>query len=213
QPRYLGVTQPASLSYPTPREINISDLLIQELLIQGTFESKEETRRREVILDKFDKLVKVLIFNISREKRLSEIDAKEAGGKIFTFGSYKLGVYGTGADIDILCVAPRHITRNDFFYYMHNTLNNFIEVSELTSVIDAYVPVIKLKFQNIPVKLAKIPYELDITDNSLLKNLDEMCIRSMNGSRDAYEILRLVPSLPAFRTSLRCIKFWAKSNF
>ncbi|KAF0484400.1 PolyA polymerase [Gigaspora margarita] len=217
QPQYLGVTHPVSLSYPTPREIHISDLLIQELLRQGTFESEDETRRCEVIIDKFDKLVKELIYNISREKRLSDINAKEAGGKIFTFGSYKLGVYGTGADIDILCIAPRHITRDDFFYYMHHTLNNFAEVSELSSITDAYVPVINLRFQDIPtnlvfarLELAKIPNELEIKENSLLKNLDEICIRSLKGSRDADEILRLVPSLPAFRTSLRCIKLWAK---
>ncbi|CAG8647693.1 23645_t:CDS:10 [Cetraspora pellucida] len=217
QPQYLGVTQPASLSYPNPREIGISDLLIQELLIQGTFESEEETRRREIIIDKFDRLVKELIYNISREKMFSEVDAKEAEGKVFTFGSYRLGVYGAGADIDILCVAPRHVTRNEFFYFMSNALSNFAEVSELTSVIDAYVPVIKLRFQDILINLvfarldlAKIPNELEIKENSLLKNLDEICVRSLNGSRDADEILRLVPSLPAFRTSLRCIKFWAK---
>ncbi|CAG8806487.1 1823_t:CDS:2, partial [Racocetra persica] len=60
------------------------------------------------------------------------------------------------------------------------------------------------------LELPKVPDELELRENTLLKNLDETCIRSLNGSRVTDEILRLVPSIPAFRTSLRCIKLWAK---
>ncbi|CAG8679175.1 12471_t:CDS:2, partial [Racocetra fulgida] len=76
-------------------EIEVTDLLVQELTAQGTFESEEESKRREVVLGKLDKLVKEFVYNISREKKkLPEADAREAGGKIFTFGSYRLGVHG-----------------------------------------------------------------------------------------------------------------------
>jgi poly(A) polymerase len=45
-----------------------------------------------------------------------------------------------------------------------------------------------------------------------LKNLDERCIRSLNGSRVTDDILRLVPNIPAFRIALRCVKLWAKKR-
>ncbi|CAG8657195.1 Poly(A) polymerase [Rhizophagus irregularis] len=215
-PKHLGVTPPIALNYPTQREIEVTDLLVQELTAQGTFESEDESRRREVVLGKLDKLVKEFVYRTSKKRQLPDADAREAGGKIFTFGSYRLGVHGAGADIDTLCVVPRHVAREDFFSDMHDSLNSLNEVTELTSVTDAYVPVIKMKFQDIPIDLVfaklnvpKVPDDLELRENLLLKNLDETCIRSLNGSRVTDEILRLVPSIPAFRTSLRCIKLWA----
>ncbi len=58
--------------------------------------------------------------------------ASEAGAKIFTFGSYRLGVHGSGADIDTLCVAPRHIERTDFFTSLLEILEKTSDVQGLT---------------------------------------------------------------------------------
>lgn len=44
----------------------------------------------------------------------------------------------------------------------------------------------------------------------LLKNLDQKCVRSLNGCRVTDEILRLVPNIDNFRLALRAIKLWAK---
>lgn len=59
--------------------------------------------------------------------------------------------------------------------------------------------------------LPTVPDDLELRDDSLLKNLDERCVRSLGGSRVTDEILRLVPDVPVFRDALRTIKLWAKS--
>ena len=53
------------------------------------------------------------------------------GGKLHTFGSYRLGVCARGADIDTLCVSPRDVTREDFFSIFYNMLKERPEVTEL----------------------------------------------------------------------------------
>ena len=60
---------------------------------------------------------------------------------------------------------------------------------------------------------ATIPEDLDLKDDSILKNLDQKCVRSLNGCRVTDEILTLVPNVETFRLTLRTIKLWAKSEF
>jgi poly(A) polymerase len=54
---------------------------------------------------------------------------------------------------------------------------------------EAYVPIIKTKISGIPIDLtmarlalSSIPDDLSLADDNLLRNLDERCIRSLNGS-------------------------------
>lgn len=41
-------------------------------------------------------MVKDFVYTVSKSKGFPDTLAKEAGGKIFTYGSYRLGVHGTG---------------------------------------------------------------------------------------------------------------------
>ena len=146
----------------------------------------------------------------SIEKSMPENIAETVGGKIFTFGSYRLGVHNKGADIDTLCVAPRHILREDYFSTFLELLRQREEVTELRAVPDAYVPVIKLCFDGIEIDLTfarlalkEVSESQDLSDPMLLKNLDPKCVRSLNGCRVTDEILRQVPSVESFRLTLR----------
>lgn len=114
---------------------------------------------------------------------------------------------------------PKYVDRDDFFTDMLKALEETHEVNEISAVPDAYVPVIKMCFDGIPIdfvfarlELSSVPDNLELRDDNLLKNLDERCVRSLNGSRVTDEILRLVPNIPTFRNALRCIKLWAKST-
>lgn len=86
---------------------------------------------RLIVLGKLNELVNRWIHDISLDKGKSEAEAKVTGGKICTFGSYRLGVHGKGADIDTLLIAPRHIERTDFFLSFKERLENCKEVKHL----------------------------------------------------------------------------------
>ena len=87
---------------------------------------------RERVLARVDVLVKAFVRKVSLTHGLSEAAASAAGGKIFTFGSYRLGVHGPGTDIDTLCVVPKHVSREDFFDVFEKMLRSAEGVSEVS---------------------------------------------------------------------------------
>ncbi|KAK6921250.1 polymerase, nucleotidyl transferase domain [Dillenia turbinata] len=214
----LGITEPISLGGPTEYDVIKTRELEKYLADAELYESQEEAVIREEVLGRLDQIVKIWVKTTSRAKGLNEQLVQEANAKIFTSGSYRLGVHGPGADIDTLCVGPRHATREeDFFGELQRMLAEMPEVTELHPVPDAYVPVMKFKFNGVSIDLlyAKlslwvIPEDLDISQDSILQNADEQTVRSLNGCRVTDQILRLVPNIQSFRTTLRCMRFWAK---
>ena len=69
---------------------------------------------------------------------------------------------------------------------------------------------IDLTFARLALK--EVAPDQALSDSVLLKNLDQKCVRSLNGCRVTDEILRLVPRVDNFRTALRAIKLWAKRH-
>ncbi|XP_021638303.2 nuclear poly(A) polymerase 1 isoform X3 [Hevea brasiliensis] len=182
QQQRLGITEPISLGGPTEYDEIKTHELEKFLRDVGLYESQEEAVSREEVLGRLDQ------------------------------------VHGPGADIDTLCVGPRHATREeDFFGELYRMLSEMPEVTELHPVPDAHVPVMQFKFKGVSIDLlyAKlslwvIPEDLDISQDSILQNADEQTVRSLNGCRVTDQILRLVPNIKNFRTTLRCMRFWAK---
>ncbi|XP_044954707.1 nuclear poly(A) polymerase 4-like isoform X1 [Hordeum vulgare subsp. vulgare] len=216
--RYNGMDPPLSLTRPTMFDLQKTAELEKFLVEAGLYESKEQSAKREEVLREIDVIVKGWVKQLTSQKGYSEQMIEKANVVLFTFGSYRLGVHGPGADIDILCVGPSYVNREeDFFVTLHGILTQLEEVTEIQPVPDAHVPLMKFKFHGMAidllyasVSLAVIPPDFDISEGSVLSGVDESTVRSLNGCRVADQILRLVPNVENFRTTLRCLKYWAE---
>src|SRR5579864_4293945 len=96
-------------------------------------------------------------------------------------------IFFLGSDIDTLVVVPKHVTREDFFNVLEKMLRQRAEVAELAPVPDAFVPIIKFKWDSISIDLIfgrlalpRVPMDLELADSSILKGLDEACLKSLN---------------------------------
>ena len=83
------------------------------------------------------------------------------GGKVVSYGSYKLEVVDKESDLDLLCVVPKHVSRDDFFCNLYSQLNKKAEVQELRQLASAYVPVIKLQYRGVEVDLTMARLNVD----------------------------------------------------
>ena len=180
----------------------------------------KEVEDRKSVLNDVQKIVNNWIQSASASQGFTGEALRQACGKVFTFGSFRLGLITPSSDIDALCVAPKHITREDFFSGLLPILERDSNVSELSGVPDAVVPIIKMKFKGIEVdltfarlNLAVVDSKLENLDNdSLLKHLDEKTVRSINGTRVADALVSLVPNRSTYITVLRFVRHWAKKR-
>ncbi|KAJ4782145.1 Poly(A) polymerase [Rhynchospora pubera] len=216
--KQYGITKPLSSAGPTNADLQRTAELEKFLVEASLYESEVETTKRQEVLLEIERICKEWVKQLTLQRGYTDQMVEEANAVIFTFGSYRLGVHGPGADLDTLCVGPSYVNREeDFFMVLHELLAENEEVSELHPVPDAHVPVMKFKFRGISidllyasVSLLVVPQDLDISQQSVLYNIDEATVRSLNGCRVADMILRLVPDVKSFRTTLRCLKYWAK---
>jgi poly(A) polymerase len=195
--RSFGVSPPLNTDLPTPRDKEITAKLEESLRKYGVFESDSELGHRMDVLHKINTLYRGWIKHVSiKFKNMPEDMADKVGGKVCTFGSFRLGVNSQGGDIDTLCIAPRHIDRSDFFSSFAELLKRQPEVTKFMVIEDAFVPVIKTEFDGIELDMlfarlsySTIPDDLDLKDDAILKNLDEKCVRSLNGLFEDVTIL------------------------
>uniref|UniRef100_A0A914D405 Polynucleotide adenylyltransferase n=1 Tax=Acrobeloides nanus TaxID=290746 RepID=A0A914D405_9BILA len=117
-----GVSQPICTKLPTERDIQLTKELDECLRSFNIFEDEEELQQRLNVLRRINSLVKAWVRKVSIQKKIPDEYLDKVGGKLYTFGSYRLGVHTRGADIDSLCVAPRHIDRADFFTSFYEML-------------------------------------------------------------------------------------------
>ncbi|XP_055634125.1 poly(A) polymerase type 3-like [Toxorhynchites rutilus septentrionalis] len=215
----FGLTKPLNVALPTPADLQKSDELYETLRSRNSMENYAELSHRETVLAKIDALVEQWVHDLSISRGMASDQARNLGGRIYPFGSYRLGVHDKGSDMDLLCVVPRNIARTDFFSSFLHLLKTHPEATSCLAVQEAYVPVIKTKFDGLDIDLlfarlalARIPRDLNLREGMQLKNLDEQSVRSVNGYKINEELLDLVPNVETFQLALRAIKLWAKPN-
>jgi poly(A) polymerase len=176
---------------------------------------------RTAVLQTLQGITEEFVKLVTRAQGKPENIVNSAGGKIFTYGSFRLGVFGPGSDIDTLVVVPQHISREDYFQYFPDLLLKMTPegaITDLTAVPDAFVPIITFEYFGISIDLifsriavlSQVPKNLSLLDTNLLRGLGEIELRALNGPRVTDEMLELVPQKAIFRTALRGIKLWAQ---
>ncbi|KPM46210.1 Poly(A) polymerase pla1 [Neonectria ditissima] len=214
----FGVTPPISISLPTESEKQASHSALKLALASKLTPSS----LRHDVLDSLQIICDEFVRRVAKQKEpANEILIRNARGKVFTYGSFRLGVFGPGSDIDTLIVAPKYCTRDDYFEHFPGLLVDMApkgSITDLTVVTDAFVPIIKFEYSGISIDLifSRIiqkqisPDFNSLQDSGLLRGLDEPELRSLNGTRVTDEILALVPEQSTFKLALRAIKLWAQ---
>nr|XP_043905710.1 poly(A) polymerase type 3-like [Solea senegalensis] len=215
-PKYYGITPPISEDLPTETDTIQTKELIKCLRSYDIFEEDLEHQHREDVVKRLESLFTEWLKEMCLEMNVPENVMDNVGGKALPFGSFRLGAYAKGADIDVLCVGPGFIKRKDFFTSFYEKLKAQ-EVKNIRAVEEAFVPVIKFIYDGIEVDMViamvvrkSIPGSLNLLDDKILKDMDKYSVRSLNGYRVTEEILLLVPNIQNFQLALIAIKLWAK---
>ena len=182
--KYLGITAPISLAQSNQADIDRTSDLVKALEIHGCFEEEQDSTHRIEVLSSLNQLLKQWIKDVSIEKNMPPSLANTVGGGLYTFGSYRLGVCNKDSDIDVLCVAPRHIHRKDYFDSFYSVLQQQPEAAKLRAIADAYVPVIKMVYNGIDVDMTFARLDLkEVSDKQSLSDPTDSQIVEPNKTR------------------------------
>ena len=187
------------------------------LVDHDCYEFESGMNLRKKVVNELDMLVKQWVRTEGLRQSMNWKRVEQVGGKVVCFGSFKLSVVDKESDMDLLCVVPKHVTRDSFFKTLYDHLGKKDEVTELRQLPWTYVPVIKMQYRGIEVDLTmsrlmvseKVPEDEDfLRDPRITVDMDQKCLRSFNCYRATCDILELVPCKEKFKFTLRVIKAW-----
>ena len=149
-----ALDKPLSEAMPTAMDEKLSKELEARLHHENVFEPPDGCARREEVLGEINEVLQNWVVAASARKGIGE--DLEPRCNLYTFGSYRLGVHGPAADIDTLCIGPRHVSRaEDFFgsewteyegsFYLE--MKNHPGTEKIVAVPDAVVPELKMVFR------------------------------------------------------------------
>ena len=71
---------------------------------------------RSKVVTELDTFVKQWIRSEGLRKRITWSQLEQVGGKVVSYWSFKLAVVDKESDLDLLCVVPKLVTRDQFFF-------------------------------------------------------------------------------------------------
>ena len=208
---------------PTDRELVSTTKMLEFLAVHNPLEEDDALKLRELVVVELTEATRDWIRAVCVAKRVPEEYTSDAGGQLFVSGSYRLGVQQVGGDIDIVCVAPRWVTREDFFDSLVTAVRKLPGVTKVNPIPGAFVPLLDLEVRGIAIDLGfarlpspTVPVDFNILDDAVLRGTDEPAMISLNGPRVTELIMRLIPDdgtgkgFEAFKGCLRAVRLWAK---
>eukprot|EP00624_Nannochloropsis_granulata_P001252 evm.model.NODE_16051_length_12503_cov_36.466129.3 len=181
---------------------------------------REQRRRRDKVLE-LRSLFLQWVQDTCRAKNLPEEVVAVAGGEVYIMGSYKLNVHEPGADIDLCCVVPLHVAREEFFTSFLEKLRSHPKVKDLACAASAHVPIMSFALDGVDfdVLFAQLPLTsvkagMSVDDDLVLRGVDAKTYLSLNGPRTTNMITRLIPTSAqaSFLAVLRVVRVWAKKR-
>lgn len=233
RPRYLS-TEPGDPAKAAEESRALENCLRDRGCLPGIDENE---RQRRVAMDILEKILNQWASSVQSLRPIAgESKWKRPRVTLVTFGSYRLRVHRPDSDLDVLALSPPTCTREDFFTGLVKFLKEDPAVEAVHPIATAFTPVIKFLVKGIHVDMLfgrvedstklvnfqqKRPPPLlssasterprleYIIDDSDLRGMDEVGVRSLNGARVTQLILEMVPNLDHFRITLGAVKEWA----
>lgn len=219
---------------PTERELSFTASLQEFCQEHVSLETRDGIQRRERALNKIGHMSREWIRSVCIKKGFPPEVVENAGGQLFTSGSYRLGVHEPGADIDTILIAPNMCTRQDFFGdiledesrdpdSLAERIRHHADVTNFVPVEGAAVPLLTFDWEGVNIDLlfarlnsASVPPSLDIDNDAVLDGVDSATEKSLNGPRVTNLIAALVSGTPeryqTFLTVVRCVRKMFKAR-
>ncbi len=140
---------------------------------------------------------------------------------VHVFGSFRFEVNKADGDIDVVILVPGFVRRDVHFNCdLTRVLAAAPEVSDLQLITGTLVPLIKARISGIPFDILMANVHQDVlrdiellNEHKYLSYMDEKSLRSVNGKiMSDYLVRNFKANESNFKTTLRCVKLWAKNR-
>lgn len=131
--------------------------------------------------------------------------------EIHPYGSY---IFQPEEDSDIDCIILTDIKEEDFYEKLKGISEDIKDIKDVKYIKNANVPIVKCQYSGIDFDMIivnSVKYE-EIFDMKIILQGDMEIIKKLSGIRGTYKILSLIEKKDKFKSLLKEIKEWAKTN-